>query len=283
MQMLYKYLHPDRIDVLQNCLIRFTQPRAFNDPFELKPSITKFTEKNTAKIMLNDESTTNTIKEIYDKQPPFFQQYVSFEQFRILVKKDIDNNFDLIYNVIESHTPMIKEAMESNLIDKLGILSLTKNKNNLLMWAHYAHSHEGFVIGFDVTHKYFNYRNNPKGEFGYVREVEYRDERPGPTLIDLSGVDIFLVKSPQWKYEEEWRIIHPLYEADKTTESSPYNIHLFKFPAELVREVIFGNRISKYVKENILTCLRLPHYRHVKVFQAELDDKEFKLNFIQKN
>ena len=34
---LYKYLSPERIDVLQNKQIRFTQPEALNDPFELKP------------------------------------------------------------------------------------------------------------------------------------------------------------------------------------------------------------------------------------------------------
>ena len=30
----YKYLPPERIDILQNRLIRFTQPNALNDPFE---------------------------------------------------------------------------------------------------------------------------------------------------------------------------------------------------------------------------------------------------------
>src|SRR6185369_11649875 len=35
----YKYLHPDRIDVLRNTLIRFTQPAALNDPFEVIPNL----------------------------------------------------------------------------------------------------------------------------------------------------------------------------------------------------------------------------------------------------
>lgn len=40
---LYKYLTPDRIDVLQNCMVRYTQPGAFNDPFEVKPYISNST------------------------------------------------------------------------------------------------------------------------------------------------------------------------------------------------------------------------------------------------
>ena len=35
---LYKYLAPSRTDVLGNCLIRFTQPAAFNDLFDLRPN-----------------------------------------------------------------------------------------------------------------------------------------------------------------------------------------------------------------------------------------------------
>jgi hypothetical protein len=34
---LYKYLSPERLDVLRDAKIRYTQPRLFNDPFELRP------------------------------------------------------------------------------------------------------------------------------------------------------------------------------------------------------------------------------------------------------
>jgi hypothetical protein len=37
--MLYKYLSKDRVDVLQNLKIRFSQPQALNDPFESLPLI----------------------------------------------------------------------------------------------------------------------------------------------------------------------------------------------------------------------------------------------------
>ena len=33
----YKYVSAERIDILQNRLIRFTQPNAMNDPFEARP------------------------------------------------------------------------------------------------------------------------------------------------------------------------------------------------------------------------------------------------------
>ena len=41
---LYKYLPPDRIDVLENAAIRFTQPDQLNDPFESRPCMTSIRE-----------------------------------------------------------------------------------------------------------------------------------------------------------------------------------------------------------------------------------------------
>jgi hypothetical protein len=50
---LYKYLHPDRIDVLTQKMVRFTQPGDFNDPFEFRPYIQSAAQmisfKNTSK------------------------------------------------------------------------------------------------------------------------------------------------------------------------------------------------------------------------------------------
>ena len=40
-----------------------------------------------------------------------------------------------------------------------GIISLTTNNNNLLMWSHYADEHKGIVIGFDIN------ENNPSDFF----------------------------------------------------------------------------------------------------------------------
>ncbi len=31
---LFKYVIPERVDIFQNCQIRFTQPSEFNDPWE---------------------------------------------------------------------------------------------------------------------------------------------------------------------------------------------------------------------------------------------------------
>src|SRR6187431_483413 len=41
---LYKYVTPERIDILKNELIRFTQAGALNDPWEMRPYIERLME-----------------------------------------------------------------------------------------------------------------------------------------------------------------------------------------------------------------------------------------------
>ena len=41
---LYKYVTADRIDILQNGHIRFTQPSVLNDPFEMSADVTSVRE-----------------------------------------------------------------------------------------------------------------------------------------------------------------------------------------------------------------------------------------------
>ena len=43
--MIYKYLPHERTDVLKNLKIRFTQPKALNDPFEALPLVSASKEK----------------------------------------------------------------------------------------------------------------------------------------------------------------------------------------------------------------------------------------------
>lgn len=62
---LYKYLIPDRTDILNNNLIRFTQPSALNDPFELNPIFFDLFSENQLKKHLI--LCSNILKMLYVK------------------------------------------------------------------------------------------------------------------------------------------------------------------------------------------------------------------------
>ena len=46
--------------------------------------------------------------------------------------------------------------------DNVGICSLTKDPLNLLMWAHYAQHHKGFVVEFEIPLKAADAENLPE-------------------------------------------------------------------------------------------------------------------------
>lgn len=92
---------------------------------------------------------------------------------------------------------------------KFGVLCLTVTPDSLLMWAHYANNHNGFVIQFDETHEFFA----PSSHDGQVLEltkVEYSAQRPVLSYSTLNSASLYYRKSPEWFYENEWRIIKPL-------------------------------------------------------------------------
>src|SRR5882724_807413 len=227
--LVYKYGHPDRIDVLADGLIRFTQPAALNDPFETLPNLQAVREglRESASQIIEKHGNRGSVESLAAQ--------VSVE-------------------------PRINEGLAKFQRDtntKYAFLSLSKKRNNLLMWSHYADAHRGFVIGFDSSNAFFKRR-----EFNVVtplQEVKYSAIRgivPASALNPLSdhkGVDLakifFFTKNRHWSYEEELRMVVNLNTADKIVEvKSGFDIHLFKFPSESLKEIIFGYQMSKELR-----------------------------------
>ncbi|GGW97911.1 hypothetical protein GCM10007391_34910 [Alteromonas halophila] len=164
----------------------------------------------------------------------------------------------------------------------IGVLSLTEKRDNLLMWSHYASSHKGFCIGFDSNSPFFKRKRSESDEFYHLRKVTYRKLRPNRTASRLSGVELFLVKSLAWEYEQEWRMCAVLEDSEKFINSVPFPIHLFKYPNSAVKEVILGACIESEVKSHILDVLG-EDYPHVIVKQAKISTEEFNLEYVDLN
>ena len=277
--MLFKYLEPDRVDVLASGHIRFTQPADFNDPFEFRPVISSAASKEEFdKSMAEDLEAI--VQEELQKFPLEVRKKISPAQLEVATRK-----------LYEQHWPSLKAKFKEMgreaskvFIDKantlIGVLSLTEKSDNLLMWSHYAHSHKGFCIGFDETSSFFNRKRSDVDEFYHLRKVSYSKLRPTKTLSQLNGVELFLIKSKAWEYEQEWRICAVLEDSEKCINTPPFPIHLFRFPNSAVKEVILGACMEKNVKENILSVVR-KNYPHVVIKEAKMSNEEFGLEFIK--
>ncbi|MDA3838264.1 MAG: DUF2971 domain-containing protein [Candidatus Delongbacteria bacterium] len=151
-----------------------------------------------------------------------------------------------------------------------GVLSLTRNPSNSLMWAHYSDSHTGVVIGFDIEIAGFCNESNCfiPAQYGSViytntkpTTLLKKDRGEGicvgqthyfpPTHFDKMSL-MFLQKPMCWSYEEEVRVVKCIADRDEEgkNESGKFNLikindrrlYCYELPKGSVKEVYLGLR-----------------------------------------
>lgn len=198
--MYYKYLPTERLSYLKDELLRFTQPADLNDPFECRPQTPKFKDFKTTLKLLGNQFNDNG-KPATD----FINNTFTAEWF--------ENTFNDAYK-------------KTN--DEIGILSLSRNWNNSLMWSHYTNSHKGFCIGFNEKSSFFNnYLSEDRNTSRYTLDVVYSEKRVRiPT--ELSEPRLLFepqtTKSIDWRYEGEVRVIATLNSASESIKCNPFEI-----------------------------------------------------------
>jgi len=276
---LFKYFPPERIDGLLNQELAFSPLSAFNDPFEGKPEITGLSDASYfKKEMLKNFGPV--IEEKYLELPQQDRARISLEVFSAmmwgLAHNELDSNADKYLPLVDE----LARTFPEHLNKQIGVLCLCEVPDSLLMWAHYARSHSGFIVEYDAEHSFFDCKRGEKDEFNHLRRVLYRSARPSAKLMEMEGPEFFLVKSDHWLYEHEWRILRPLSEAARTLENNDGIVHLFNYPGEIVRRVILGARASPRTAEAIREVLSAnPEYKSVQLQQAFPDPSHFLLRF----
>jgi hypothetical protein len=188
---LYKYVPPDRIDILLNRQIRLTQPTSTNDPFELHPAVPDLTAKDLA---------SEDFREMLAKYYPDL-----LEELRDALRELRDGG-PVLRAFLPSYSKQARRTMRL-LMAQIGVLSLSKTPASAPMWAHYADAHRGFAIGFDLSVEPFK----TWATAGVLAEVKYTADRP---VFHPHGTDekspfcTMYAKSKEWAYEEEWRYVN---------------------------------------------------------------------------
>jgi hypothetical protein len=143
-----------------------------------------------------------------------------------------------------------------------GILSLTDDPENILMWAHYCESHTGFALGFELL-KDIQFFNAPL-------RVKYSPNYPAyhyltePDKIAVLGLG---TKSDHWEYEREIRILKN-------------NQGLHPFDKACLVEVILGCRIDPANETLIRGYLNSYGYGHVTVKKAQVSSTKYELQLV---
>ena len=145
---------------------------------------------------------------------------------------------------------------------EIGILSLSKNWDNPLMWAHYSDSHKGFILGFDSTHQFFNdYLSKDEKESKYLKDVIYADERVKiPSKLDEPKLmfEAFLTKSTDWQYEQEVRLLSTLNLSHKKEQIDNHDIYTIKVPHTALVEINISLGITSLLFNQLQQLRALP-------------------------
>jgi len=130
----------------------------------------------------------------------------------------------------DADTKAIRGADERELgkgLDQFGIISLSEDPYNLLMWSHYAAEHTGVVMSIKCDCSTFAH-HYPFTERGGVSAVEpvrvrYSNVRPGYQMPGCTRYEYVehhlsthfaMIKGIDWSYEKEHRYLLRLTEAD---------------------------------------------------------------------
>lgn len=252
----YKYVVPERIDVIENGCIRFTQAAALNDPFEMHPCFTLF-----------NESLEGLLRMRLRQEEGHFNAH-SMVIGEIIIPKKVREHILEFQRIQGRSYPM---------------LSVTKKRNNLLMWSHYANAHRGFVIGFDIDNPFF--RHQEPRRMTLLMGVTYSPERfILPRFEEAMTREVYeqtlLRKSVYWTYEEEFRMFADPNDADIVKKGNDgLDIYLFKFPPECLKEIIFGHQMQASLKQRTSDIVS-GRYLNVELFEAHLSETNFDLDIV---
>ncbi len=281
---LYKYVPAERIDILKNRLIRFTQPLALNDPFEANPYFYELGSKEEFAKHYAEAIRKFPIR-VWDD----YCKAIGNNLGRFALANKVQNDPDYaewLYKNLHKKNPedLLFNLQERfyKLHNEFGILSLSETPDNLLMWAHYAAGHTGFVLVLDGSHDFFKGAVSLLG-LAKPERVEYSSKRHRMTAEETSEEtamqDIFFIKGSDWEYEKEWRYLKFLTNAQKKTKDvNDQDVHLFRLPSKCIKGVILGCESSEDLKDKIAAIKRdEPEFKHLRIQQACASETEYRL------
>src|SRR6266702_5603901 len=118
---LYKYFGPERIDILERGIIRYSPLGAFNDPFEGRPEITNLsTEADLAKTFA--DIFPRTIEENYALLPPQAQKAIPLESFKSMLMTKFQTTQNEFFRQVQTFTPLLKTFFSKKFDEHIGAL-----------------------------------------------------------------------------------------------------------------------------------------------------------------
>lgn len=253
----YQRFSEPSLDALCNDQLYFSDPSAFNDPLDCKPSVERDTDKETLRLIL-----TSLIGRRVEQEVLASLKAAKLGGDKVIAhakkqaQQAIDNELrNIAYHATNPEYEIGTEEAEGRLLtyeiqsellkqNNRGVCCLSAEYDNPLLWSHYGDQHHGFCVGYSLN-------RNPKP---IIHEVLYGGIRTVKTSLIAQAIlnndtdaqnkldqNILLRKALPWEYEKEWRILDRV-----GLQDSPF----------FLEEVIFGLRCSYTVMHSVMAALK---------------------------
>lgn len=240
--MLYKYVSPERIDVLTGRRIRFTPYIQLNDPFECRFTVNPPPGEE-------DEAV----------EDDYNAEWAEVEVW-------LENRIGQLGMLCLSRTPRNILMWSHYTMDHRGlVLGFDESHPFFQQQAYY---YEGRVK-----------RELPFAGFGTLRDVVYTQERPNIDFGSRIPFEAFFTKSLDWSYEQEVRIFRHLEEAEVSKGEHRSGIHLFELPSGVIRKVILGAQATKELHEQAISVAKSDKHQLIEVEKAKIDRRGYTVQF----
>ena len=278
------------VKVLESSAVRYSSPLLFNDPFDVQSGL-HFDfdiESLPDKILARVEELM-----ALDKKPNVSEDGPLGKAIILMWEKKAAHGFPrehiremfgpelgrLKEQVIQLQT-QFQHTWWNDFLPRLRVFSVSEEKDNLLMWAHYAENHTGVVFELLNLPEEDNclcaaepvlYCNTPPSFF--TEEQWLNDilsvQRLAPEELYFQYA---YVKSALWAYEKEWRVWDLLPNLQQMLYSD-YTLQLKEVGA-----VYFGCRVASELKAKMMSLLSAK-FPDAKLFQARKVSDIFELEF----
>lgn len=262
--------------------LKWSSPKLFNDPFDNQLYLqfeepTKSTAREISDEFLNIISSNEPIR---DGQ--FGSRTDAVRMLQLIFSKNqhdfsLEEGEYIREGLMEGMENLkSKESMHSQIIHEIlsdtSIFCVSETHNNILMWSHYADNHTGVAVEFHAQLE--------DSAFILAQPVRYMTKIPIITYEDIVARKlgpnqlfemITLIKSKDWEYEREWRVVAAMRDKSKDYE-------ILSFPPEEVAGVYFGCRTTDESKREIIEIVN-DKYPDAKIYQARKHEREFSLVF----
>jgi hypothetical protein len=271
----YKYVSAEVAKIiLVNKTLRWSSPLLFDDPFDvtrvlaadIKPS--EMQECIIDRLIGLIQNNTELPSEL-NPQSRFIVETVR-KSGRNDVKEEFINAFHDLKNELVAESSGLTELRKKweEMAPTFRILCFSARNNIASMWDRYADKYRGVVLEFSCLEEL----DSP---WLIAEPVQYR-----PSFLDKAGWGMVLTlnqetatkyvfheschtKTPDWSYQEEWRIVS----FNRIGENGKYSDYTFN-PKEL-SAIYLGPEISAEDRKIVLSLLRY-ELAHVKVYFGDM-------------